>query len=385
MKTYDLMYSKDALNIYIYLFSNKNFDKEKEYIIKNILYVMYMFSFYYEKTKTIEKLYQLFQKIDYIEDVNDLLNEDSNLNQFYRLFSICKDILREDKKNKYQLYLVELKYSILNSNINDILYFMKTKNELDEICERICNKTISQKEWNIFNNELEKKLQYLEKYFPVTDIEAYKTYLKFQNNENSNSLINIGIKLFESNKGEITFSELKQLEDLQNKVKTTKDLKFNHFENLKMEKEECNKIIIYAIKKVLKGIIEVIIFYLLIGRFCVEGYKDFINTNNIYMLMPFGIWIMIIILYIAYFFSYLLVIFKSKRNTNFKGMIGFIANINWSYHHNARKFYDIYFPKQNVKSCIRTSNAINKLKRKSMVKLLRVANKKIVVPINDNV
>ena len=61
MDIYDLMYSKDALNIYIYLFSNRNLNKEKEMKIKDILYVVYMYTFYYEKTQSVQKLFELFQ------------------------------------------------------------------------------------------------------------------------------------------------------------------------------------------------------------------------------------------------------------------------------------------------------------------------------------
>ena len=98
MDIYDLMYSKDALNIYIYLFSNRNLNKEKEMKIKDILYVVYMYTFYYEKTQSVQKLFELFQKIHYIEDVDNLLSEDTYLSKFYQLFKIHEDILQENIK-----------------------------------------------------------------------------------------------------------------------------------------------------------------------------------------------------------------------------------------------------------------------------------------------
>ena len=109
MDVYDLMYSKEALNIYMYLFSNINQNKDKEIKMKDIIYVVYMYSFYYEKTQSVQKLFELFKEIHYIEDVDNLLSEDTYLSQFYQLFKIHDDILQENIKNEYQLYFNELK------------------------------------------------------------------------------------------------------------------------------------------------------------------------------------------------------------------------------------------------------------------------------------
>ena len=270
-------------------------------------------------------------------------------------------------------------------SLNDISYFIKVKNKLDETCEKMYNKTIYQEELNTLNKELNEKLQYLEQHIPATDIEAYKTYIKSKNNESSNFAIDMGIKLFEIQKGERTFSELKQLEELKDKTKSIKYLKINSLENLKLEKDECKQINIYAIKKIFKGIIEFVILYFLIGNFSAICYKNFINTNNIYMLLPFSIWVFIVILYIIYFSTYLFVILKNKKSSNIKGMIGIIANINWSHETNNRKFYNIYFPKHNLQYSIPTNCATNKLKIKSLVKFVKIATKKIVIPIKDNI
>ena len=369
----------------MYLFSNKEFDKEKEDIIKDILYVIYMFSFYYERIKTIEKMYQLLKEINDIEDIDNLLNNDSNLQYVYQLFPISEDILQENKKAKYQLYLLELKNLILNTNINDILYFMKIKNDVEELYEKIYNNTVSQQELNILNNELDKKLKYLEKYISAADIEAYKMYFKIKNNESSNFAVNIGIKLFEIAKGKLKFSELKQLEELKNKTDSTEYLKFNCLEKLKIEKEESNQIRMYAVKKILKGVIEFVIFYLLIGRVSDLYYENFIDTKNIYMLIPICIWIFIVMLYIIYFSSYLFVILKSKMSSNIKGIIGFVADIYWNSEKHSKRFYKVYFPKCNAQYHARTTHATHVLERKSMVKLVKIANKKIIVPMNDNI
>lgn len=381
MKIYDLMYSKEALNIYMYLFSHNKLNNEKENITKNILYITYMYCLYYEKTKSIEKLYRLFQEIDYIENVDNLLNTDKNLQQFYQLFSMHEDILQEDKKKEYQLCLFELKQSLLNTKINDLLYFIKIYNRLNENYEKMFDKTCSQEELNIINDEIKKDLQYLENYLSTNDIESYKTYFKYKNNESFNSVVNIGMKLFEFQKGKITFSELNQLKEL--KTRTTKYLSFNQLENMQIEKDEWKQIKIYSIKKILIGILEFLIFYLLIGRLGIEAFKNFINTNNIYMLLPFIIWIVIIVLYLIYFLGYIIIILKHR---NFcKGMIGFVADINWGHGQNRRRFYDIYFPKLNVHYRIRTTNATSKLKRKRMVKLVKIGTKKIVVHMNNNI
>ena len=69
MEIYDLMYSKYALYIYTYLFSNKKLDKEKETRIKNIIYITYMYSSYYEKDKSVQKFYEVFKEINSLVDI----------------------------------------------------------------------------------------------------------------------------------------------------------------------------------------------------------------------------------------------------------------------------------------------------------------------------
>ena len=220
MDIYDLMYSKDALNIYIYLFSNRNLNKEKEMKIKDILYVVYMYTFYYEKTQSVQKLFELFQKIHYIEDVDNLLSEDTYLSKFYQLFKIHEDILQENIKNEYQLYLDELKQLISKTNIDDILYFLKIKKEVDETYEKICNENISQEELEVLTSDLTERLEYLANYLSSSDIEAYKTYFEIKKRQSTNFINNVGIELFEfqKNNKKIDFTELKQLEELKHKT-----------------------------------------------------------------------------------------------------------------------------------------------------------------------
>ena len=200
MNVYDLMYSNDALNIYIYLFSNRKLNEEKETKIKDIIYVLYMYSFYHEKTQSIQKFFKLFQEIHYMEDIDNLLSNDTYLCQFYKLFKIHEDILQKNIKNEYQLCLDELKQLISKTNINDVLEFLKIKKEVDEICEKICNENISQEELEILANNFEKRLEYLEKYISSSDIEAYRTYFEVKNKQNMNTVVNIGIELFEFQK-----------------------------------------------------------------------------------------------------------------------------------------------------------------------------------------
>ena len=81
MEIYDLMYSKYALYIYTYLFSNKKLDKEKETRIKNIIYITYMYSSYYEKDKSVQKFYEVFKEINSLVDIDSILSKDIYLNQ----------------------------------------------------------------------------------------------------------------------------------------------------------------------------------------------------------------------------------------------------------------------------------------------------------------
>lgn len=383
MNVYDLMYSNDALNIYIYLFSNRKLNEEKETKIKDIIYVLYMYSFYHEKTQSIQKFFKLFQEIHYMEDIDNLLSNDTYLCQFYKLFKIHEDILQKNIKNEYQLCLDELKQLISKTNINDVLEFLKIKKEVDEICEKICNENISQEELEILANNFEKRLEYLEKYISSSDIEAYRTYFEVKNKQNMNTVVNIGIELFEfqKNNRKIDFSELKQLEELKNKTHSATSLKINILDNIKLEKEEINQIRKYAINKILKNVIELIIFYFLIGRLGIECYKNYIETQNSNILIPLIIWLFIAILYFINIFKYILVIWKSKKNNGIKGIIGFIGDISWSRSKTTRKIYDIYFPKYNAYYNIYANCSTKKLKRKNMVKLIKVATKKIVVPI----
>lgn len=381
MDVYDLMYSKEALNIYMYLFSNINQNKEKEMKIKEILYVLYMYCFYYEKTQSVQKLFELFQEIHYIEDVDNLLREDTYLSQFYQLFKIHEDILQENIKNEYQLYLDKLKQLISKTNVNDILYFLKIKREVDETYEKMCNESISQEELEIMTSDLTRKLEYLANYLSNSDIEAYKTYFEVKKKQSMSPITDIGVELFEFQKGrKINFSELKQLEELKNKTDSATSLKINELKNIKIEKEEVQQIRKYAINKILKDVIEFIIFYVVIGRLGNACYKNFIETQNSNMLIPIIIWLLIVILYFIDVLKYILVIWKSKKNDQIKGIIGFVGDISWRPGQTSRRFYDIYFPTYNEHYTIRTNCATKKLKRKSMVKFIKIATKKIIIP-----
>ena len=381
MDVYNLMYSKEALNIYMYLFSNINQNKEKEMKIKEILYVLYMYCFYYEKTQSVQKLFELFQEIHYIEDIDNLLSVDTYLSQFYQLFKIHEDILQENMKNEYQLYLDKLKQLILKTNIDDILYFLKIKREVDETYEKICNENISQEELEIMTSDLTKKLEYLANYLSSSDIKAYKTYFEVKKKQSMNPITDIGVELFEFQKGrKINFSELKQLEELKSKTDSATPLKINELKNVKMEKEEIQQIRKYVINKILKDVLEFIVFYFLIGRLGIECYKNFIETKNSNMLIPIIIWIIIVILYFIDVLKYVLVMWKSKKKDKIEGSIGFVGDISWRPGQTSRRFYDIYFPRYNAHYTIRTNCATKKLKRKSMVKFIKVATKKIVIP-----
>lgn len=380
MEIYDLMYSKYALYIYTYLFSNKKLDKEKETRIKNIIYITYMYSSYYEKDKSVQKFYEVFKEINSLVDIDSILSKDIYLNQFYQLFKLPKDISQESMKNEYELCWKELKEIVLKTNIEDILYFIKIKNNLDEIYEKIYNDNISTEELEKIKNTLKEQLEYLKKYLPDSDIEKYKTYFKVKNKENINNVGNLAIKLFELKKSDVKFSELKQLEDLKNKTHSANRMKLNNFENIEIDKKEEKQISSYAIKKILKDVILLIIFYFIIGRLGVESYKNFIETKNGTMLIPISICLIIIAIGIIDISKYIFAIFKIKSNYKIKGITGFIGDITWS--QGDREFYNIYFPKYDTQYSIRTNLSTKKLERKSAVKLIKIASKKIVIKMS---
>ncbi|MBS5856905.1 MAG: hypothetical protein ACLTKT_04355 [Clostridia bacterium] len=380
MEIYDLMYSKYALYIYTYLFSNKKLDKEKETRIKNIIYITYMYSSYYEKDKSVQKFYEVFKEINSLVDIDSILSKDIYLNQFYQLFKLPKDISQESMKNEYELCWKELKEIVLKTNIEDILYFIKIKNNLDEIYEKIYNDNISTEELEKIKNTLKEQLEYLKKYLPDSDIEKYKTYFKVKNKENINNVGNLAIKLFELKKSDVKFSELKQLEDLKNKTHSANSMKLNNFENIEIDKKEEKQISSYAIKKILKDVILLIIFYFIIGRLGVESYKNFIETKNGTMLIPISICLIIIAIGIIDISKYIFAIFKIKSNYKIKGITGFIGDITWS--QGDREFYNIYFPKYDTQYSIRTNLSTKKLERKSAVKLIKIASKKIVIKMS---
>ncbi len=380
MEIYDLMYSKYALYIYTYLFSNKKLDKEKETRIKNIIYITYMYSSYYEKDKSVQKFYEVFKEINSLVDIDSILSKDIYLNQFYQLFKLPKDISQESMKNEYELCWKELKEIVLKTNIEDILYFIKIKNNLDEIYEKIYNDNISTEELEKIKNTLKEQLEYLKKYLPDSDIEKYKTYFKVKNKENINNVGNLAIKLFELKKSDVKFSELKQLEELKNKTNSQNSMKLNNFENIEIDKKEEKQISSYAIKKILKDVILLIIFYFIIGMFGVESYKNFIETKNGTMLIPISICLIIIAIGIIDISKYIFAIFKIKSNYKIKGITGFIGDITWS--QGDREFYNIYFPKYDTQYSIRTNLSTKKLERKSAVKLIKIASKKIVIKMS---
>lgn len=382
MEIYDLMYSKYALYIYTYLFSNKKLDNEKEKRIKDIIYITYMYSSYHNKDKSIQKFYEIFKEVNDLTDIDAILSKDIYLNQFYQLFKMHKDISQENIKNEYELCLRELKETVLKTNVEDVLHFIKIKNNVDEIYEKIYNDNISEEELEMQKNTLKEQLEYLKNYLPDSDIEAYKTYFEVKNKENMNGAVNLGIKLFELKKTEVKFSELRQIEDLKDKTHAANNIKTNNFENIEIDKEEEKQISSYAIKKILKDIILFVIFYFIIGRLGVECYKNFIETKNSTMLIPISICLIIIAIGIIDISKYIFAIFKVKSNYKIKGIIGFIGDITWSQGEKARSFYNIYFPQHDAQYSIRTNLSTKKLKRKNAVKLIKIANKKVVIQMS---
>lgn len=382
MEIYDLMYSKYALYIYTYLFSNKKLDNEKEARIKDIIYITYMYSSYYEKNKSVQKFYEVFKEVNGLADMDAILSKDIYLNQFYQLFKMQKDISQESIKNEYELCWKELKETVLKTNVEDILYFIKIKNNVDEIYEKIYNDNISEEEIETIKNKLKEQLDYLKKYLPDSDIDAYKTYFEVKNKENINSAGNLVIKLFELKKTDVKFSELKQLEELKNKTHSANSIESNNFENIEIDKEEEKQISLYVIKKIFKDIILLIIFYFIIGRLGAESYKNFIETKNSTMLIPISICLIIIAIGIIDISKYIFAIFKIKNNYKIKGIIGFIGDITWSQGEKTREFYNIYFPQYNTQYSIRTNLSTKKLKRKNAVKLIKIASKKIVIKMS---
>lgn len=381
MDVYDLMYAKDALNIYIFLFSNINLNKEKEFKIKDIIYVLYMYCFYYKKTQSVQKFFELFQEINYIEDIDNLLNEDTHINQLYQLFKIHEDILQKDKKNEYQLYLDELKQLILKTNFNDILYFLKIKKEVDETYEKFYNENISKEELEILTSDLTNKLEYLANYLPSNDIEAYKTYFEVKKGQSPNFIADLGIKLFEFKKNDmkIDFSELEQLGELKKRTHLAIPLKKYNLGTIKLEEEERKQIRKCALINIFIDVIVIIILYAFLGRLGIVCYKNFIKTQNTNLLIPIIIFFPIVILFFINILKYILVIWKSKKSEQFTGIIGFVGDISWSRNRN-RKFYHIYFPKYNAQYSI--NYIAKKAKRKDMVKVIKISNEKIVIPTN---
>ena len=201
-----------------------------------------------------------------------------------------------------------------------------------------------------------------------------------KNKENINNVGNLAIKLFELKKSDVKFSELKQLEDLKNKTHSANSMKLNNFENIEIDKKEEKQISSYAIKKILKDVILLIIFYFIIGRLGVESYKNFIETKNGTMLIPISICLIIIAIGIIDISKYIFAIFKIKSNYKIKGITGFIGDITWS--QGDREFYNIYFPKYDTQYSIRTNLSTKKLERKSAVKLIKIASKKIVIKMS---
>jgi len=382
MEIYDLMYSKYALYIYTYLFSNKKLDNEKEKRIKDIIYITYMYSSYHNKDKSIQKFYEIFKEVNDLTDIDAILSKDIYLNQFYQLFKMHKDISQENIKNEYELCLRELKETVLKTNVEDVLHFIKIKNNVDEIYEKIYNDNISEEELEMQKNTLKEQLEYLKNYLPDSDIEAYKTYFEVKNKENMNGAVNLGIKLFELKKTEVKFSELRQIEDLKDKTHAANNIKTNNFENIEIDKEEEKQISSYAIKRILKDIILFVIFYFIIGRLGVESYKNFIETKNSTMLIPISICLIIIAIGIIDISKYIFAIFKVKSNYKIKGIIGFIGDITWSQGEKARSFYNIYFPQHDAQYSIRTNLSTKKLKKKNAVKLIKIANKKVVIQMS---
>lgn len=377
---YNMVYSKKALNIYTFAFVHEHVETNKEQKIKDLLCATYL---HVSKTNNENKIISLknfILEIENIESLDETLINDESINTMYKLLPIHEQLKISDIKQEYIEALNTMKEEFAEIDVAELKKFLTIIDELDELYEKISDNEIAVEELQRIDAEVEEKLDYLAIYLPKQKIDLYKTYFNAKNGDLDSSLARYAASLLDSYKGEMTFSELLQVDFITDKVACAS--KISKFDDIELNEEEQKNIKKYAGVKLVEMLLIVTVLGIFLFSFC----NSFIQTNQNTYLIPISILVVVTLLSAVNLIKYIILLFRN--NKILKGGIGFVGSMELDGAKGGCK-YKLYLPKYDEKCSVLHKRVLGDkgiltvrrtLKLGTMVKYVKVLGFKFVIP-----
>ena len=355
---YNFVFPKEALELYSIIKLDKN-----NFIMQDVFYLIYHLSNRNNIKDTIYNIKKTLKANNSIYEIESLFLNSENLKSIYLNFSISNTLNDSNYKDKYENAYSEIKKIYTNIDLNNLIYIYNSKQKLYDLLENH-NQTKESKE------EFNQLIDIISAYTEKEEIQNYCDYF-----ENKDSLI---LKIFNLKKGVFKFNELKQLENLKNRGEHSNYFNLKNLNrNIILTNESKRKSFLYIIKSIIKNILLITLLTLILHPF--SFLNEYIKTNNINLLAPFGIYIIISLFMISNIIINILTIFSINNNlaSIYTGYISDIGN-SPSTRHN---IITIYLPVYNAHI---TTN-FNKFTSKQVVPMNKILviqtfNKYICIP-----
>ncbi|MBO5179489.1 MAG: hypothetical protein J6B87_03990 [Clostridia bacterium] len=323
MESYDYLYSKEALNIFFFLFSNEQLNKNQKDKLKDLLCIVCMYNMKQIKKNMLVSIKTFIEPIKDVQDLDNMLSQEIPINKMYYLFPVNRALKQTEIKENYQECFLKLKSSILEADFNELQHFLEIKSYVDDIYQKIYTDKISREECKQLEEELTEDLNYLEKYIDENEIEAYRAYLKIKTEEIMPDILDDVKNVLKLKNDETTFSELLQLKDLEDKANSANKIYDGYFEKVDLGKNERKKINWFVIKEIIKQLPVLIGLYIINSMIISRG----LLSDTVSLLVKSILFILLIFLSLFLISTVKYILIFILKNRFVKGKIGFVANI----------------------------------------------------------
>ena len=323
MESYDYLYSKEALNIFFFLFSNEQLNKNQKDKLKDLLCIVCMYNMKQIKKNMLVSIKTFIEPIKDVQDLDNMLSQEIPINKMYYLFPVNRALKQTEIKENYQECFLKLKSSILEADFNELQHFLEIKSYVDDIYQKIYTDKISREECKQLEEELTEDLNYLEKYIDENEIEAYRAYLKIKTEEIMPDILDDLKNVLKLKNDETTFSELLQLKDLEDKANSANKIYDGYFEKVDLGKNERKKINWFVIKEIIKQLPVLIGLYIINSMIISRG----LLSDTVSLLVKSILFILLIFLSLFLISTVKYILIFILKNRFVKGKIGFVANI----------------------------------------------------------
>ena len=323
MEIYDFLYSKEALNIYFFLFSNEQLTNNEKEKIKDLICIAYMYNSQQFNQNKIEMMKRFFESVNDIRELDNVLVQDVLAEKMYYLFPLHRGLLQGKIKEKYEEALIKIKSKFIKIDFDELQKFLETKNYIDNLYQRMYDNEIRREDAKVLEVDIAEKLSYLEKYIEGKDIEAYRMYFRVKTEQCAPEFMGDAKEILKIKDSQNNFSELIQLRDLEEKSKKANKITDGYFEEIDLTIGEKKEINYFVIKEIIKQLPVLIGLYLIDSTIISSG----IFSGDAHVVIKIVLLLLIVFssAFLVSTVKYILIfIFKDRF---VKGKLGFVADI----------------------------------------------------------